>query len=273
MNTPELIAFWTATLALAASFLSGALGWVLARPRWLRLSRYGVLAAFILLTVFGVVRWTRVGHPPFVSIFESMLTTIWFTLGIALVVVVRTSLRAAILLPVSLVSFLLMGWASDLSSEASELSAALDNVWLFIHASFATAGAAALLIAASLSVVYLAGNRGPKFSGRLKEAIPERENLPRVVLHYLFLGLILWGVMIVSGAIWAHVAWGRFWAWDPIEVWSLISWLLYGLVLHARLTFGVKARTFCILTIVAALTTVFSLWGVQYLYETVHTYG
>ena len=89
----------------------------------------------------------------------------------------------------------------------------------------------------------------------------------------LLLGLILWGVMIVSGSIWAHAAWGRYWAWDPIELWSLISWLLYALVVHARVTFKMSHRLFGWLVIVAAACVVFALWGVGYVYETIHSYG
>jgi len=79
--------------------------------------------------------------------------------------------------------------------------------------------------------------------------------------------------MIVSGSIWAHAAWGRYWAWDPIELWSLISWLLYGLVLHSRIGFKVSSRIFCWMTIIAVLTIIFALWGVDYVYETIHVYG
>ena len=79
--------------------------------------------------------------------------------------------------------------------------------------------------------------------------------------------------MIVSGSIWANIAWGRYWAWDPIELWSLISWLLYGLILHIRMAGKIRVRTFCWLAIIASITIAFSLWGVGYIYETIHSYG
>jgi ABC-type transport system involved in cytochrome c biogenesis permease subunit len=108
---------------------------------------------------------------------------------------------------------------------------------------------------------------------KLSSWIPDFKKISKYILNFLIFGLILWGVMIVSGSIWAHVAWGRYWAWDPIELWSLISWLLYGLLLHSRLTFKINNRLFSWLTIVAALTVLFALWGVGYIYETIHTYG
>jgi ABC-type transport system involved in cytochrome c biogenesis permease subunit len=178
-----------------------------------------------------------------------------------------------LLLPVSAIAFLLLGWSSGLSQDASPLSAALTNVWLFIHASFATAGASAFLIAASFSMVFLMGNERLERLQKTIRTVPDYNALPKSILNFLIFGLILWGVMIVSGSIWAHVAWGRYWAWDPMELWSLIGWLVYALLLHTRLTFKLRQRVFAWLTIAAAATVVFALWGVHYIYDTIHTYG
>jgi ABC-type transport system involved in cytochrome c biogenesis permease subunit len=205
--------------------------------------------------------------------FESMITAVWFALVLFQVVRARLPQISVLLVPVSAIALLLMGWSNSLSQEASPLSAALSNVWLFVHASFATAGAAAFLIAASYAAVYLVGAEKLANLRNVVPVMPDYPTLPRSMLNFLIFGLILWGVMIASGSIWAHSAWGRYWAWDPIEIWSLISWLLYGLVIHARLTFRLPQRAFCILTVAAAITVVFSLWGVQYVYETIHTYG
>ncbi|MBI5266496.1 MAG: cytochrome c biogenesis protein CcsA, partial [candidate division Zixibacteria bacterium] len=68
-------------------------------------------------------------------------------------------------------------------------------------------------------------------------------------------------------------AWGRYWAWDPIELWSLISWLIYGMLIHARLTLKLSPQWFCRLAIAAVVVVAFALWGVHYLYETIHSYG
>jgi ABC-type transport system involved in cytochrome c biogenesis permease subunit len=144
---------------------------------------------------------------------------------------------------------------------------------LFIHASFATSGAATFLVAACLAAVYLLGEERLSRWDRVVRALPGRSELPRSILNFLIFGLILWGVMIASGSVWAHSAWGRYWAWDPIELWSLIGWLVYALLIHARITFKLSHRLFSVLTIAAAFTVVFALWGVQYVYKTIHTYG
>jgi ABC-type transport system involved in cytochrome c biogenesis permease subunit len=273
VNSIESIFFWAAAVLCGASFFSGVMAVVFRRARPMQLAHGLLVAASFAVLVVGIVRWERTGHPPFVTIFESMLTSIWFVLVIHSVLRWRRPQLDFVTLPVALVALLLLGWSSSLSQDATPLSAALTNVWLFIHASFATSGAATFLVAASLAAVYLLGEERLSRWDRVVRALPGRSELPRSILNFLIFGLILWGVMIASGSVWAHSAWGRYWAWDPIELWSLIGWLVYALLIHARITFKLSHRLFSVLTIAAAFTVVFALWGVQYVYKTIHTYG
>lgn len=273
MTSTESVFFWLTTLLLAASFFGSLLSLVFKKTAVFKTARMTILAAFLTLTVLGIIRWVGSSHPPFVTLFESMITATWFTLLIYLFLVRFSDRFSIILMPVTFITFLLMGWSSSLPPEYSPLSATLQNVWLFIHASFATSGAAAFLLASSFSILYLGGPDRLASYEKIAARVPEYKSLPKMIFNFVIFGLILWGVMIVSGSIWANAAWGRYWAWDPIELWSLISWLLYGLVLHSRLAFKVPRKIFCWMTIIAAVTIVFSLWGVGYVYETIHNYG
>jgi ABC-type transport system involved in cytochrome c biogenesis permease subunit len=273
VNDTETILFWLGALLLAGSLFSALLGMIFGRRRPIAVSGALMLAATISLSILGGIRWARTGHPPFVSLFESMLASIWFLLVIYQLVRLRVPGAVIILAPVAGLALLLTGWSSSLSDDASPLSASLQNVWLFIHASFATAGAGTFLIGAAYSVIFLLGEARYEKIGAGFKGLPRFGDLPRSVTTFLLFGLVLWGVMIVSGSIWAHVAWGRYWAWDPVELWSLLSWLLYGLLYHARMAWRLPPKVFCALNIVAAGTVAFSLWGIQYVYETIHTYG
>lgn len=273
MNNPETLLYWATALLLAAGLFLSLWSLVFGRDRFLRPVGLLVWAATIALTAFGAMRWLRTGHPPFVSLFESMITSIWFLLVITGVLRWRAPWARVLLAPVSGIALLLIGWSSSVPQEATPLSAALQNVWLFIHASFATAGAATFLAGAALGVMYLLGPERLKRLPGPAEALPRYESLPGKMTTFLLFGLLLWGVMIVSGSIWAHVAWGRYWGWDPVEVWSLLSWLLFGLLFHARRTWRLSPRLFSALAIVATGTVVFSLWGIQYVYQTLHSYG
>ena len=273
MTTTESIFFWGTALVLALGFFLALASTIFPRKTLFTGSVVSSLTGLGLLTVLGILRWVAVDHPPFVSRFESMVISVWFMLAIFHIARPFDRKIEILSMPLSLIGFLMLGWASSLESSASPLSSVLENTWLFIHASFATSGAGAFLIAASYSTIYLMGeDRLARLAGVAKR-VPKYSSLPKATLNFLIFGLILWGVMIVSGSIWANAAWGRYWAWDPIELWSLISWLLYALVLHTRLTFKISHRTFGWLTIVAALTVLFALWGVGYVYETIHSYG
>jgi len=273
MSSAEAVFFWLAAVALAFSFFLALLSLIFRKSMGYRAALGAAGTALLLLTLFGVLRWSGTGHPPFVTLFESMTNSIWFLLVIFLLAVAFKRPLGVLLIPVSACGFLMMGWAASMQQAASPLSLALQNTWLFIHASFATSGAAAFLIAASFGVIYLLGEARLAAMEKVASRVPEYVRLPHVMANFIIFGLILWGVMIVSGSIWANSAWGRYWAWDPIELWSLISWLMYGLLLHARLAFKISQRLFSWLTIVAALAVAFALWGVSYVYETIHTYG
>jgi ABC-type transport system involved in cytochrome c biogenesis permease subunit len=273
MTSVETILFWLATLTIAATFFAALLARVLGKDRPRRLANVLFAAAVLPLLTFGVVRWVQTGHPPFVTMFESMTFSVLLLVAFYNLILWKKSGTAVALAPVSGFSLLLMGWSMTLPHEASPLSAALDNVWLFIHASFATAGAAMFLVAAGFGAAFLLGPQKLAKLGVPGGESADMKKIPQSIATYLLLGFIMWGTMIASGAIWAEVAWGRYWAWDPVELWSLISWIFYALLLHARMTFRMSPRLFCTLAIVTAVVVAFSLWGIQYVYETIHTYG
>ena len=102
--------------------------------------------------------------------------------------------------------------------------------------------------------------------GRFPE--PERADL----LSYKLLASSLFfsSIMIISGSIWANQLWGKYWGWDPVEVWSLVTWIVYGLYLHLRITFkfsGIRASFF---VIGAFIVSAFAFFIMPYVLPTVH---
>jgi len=80
-------------------------------------------------------------------------------------------------------------------------------------------------------------------------------------------------IVIISGAIWAEYAWGRYWSWDPKETWSLITWLVYAAYLHARFTYGYKGKRAAGMSIVRFAFVLFTFFGVNYVLAGLHSYG
>jgi ABC-type transport system involved in cytochrome c biogenesis permease subunit len=73
--------------------------------------------------------------------------------------------------------------------------------------------------------------------------------------------------MIAAGSIWAKNLWGSYWSWDPVETWSLLSWLVYGVALHLRVTMGWRGRKLAWLLVFAIIGVLVSFWGVNLIME------
>ena len=71
---------------------------------------------------------------------------------------------------------------------------------------------------------------------------------------------------LIAGPIWAHYAWGRYWGWDPKEVWAFITWVVYAAYLHARATSGWKGRSAAIVALVGLATLWFNFVGINFFF-------
>jgi ABC-type transport system involved in cytochrome c biogenesis permease subunit len=102
--------------------------------------------------------------------------------------------------------------------------------------------------------------------------LPDQETVDRLSGRFVVAGFLFWGIMIASGAIWANEAWGRYWAWDPIETWSLVVWIIYAVYLHLRLTLGWRGEKIAWYAIIAMPVAMFCLAGIPFLYKaSIHT--
>jgi len=167
------------------------------------------------------------------------------------------------------VVFIMMGWAGTLRVEPNTaLVPALQSAWLWTHIVGATTGLAAVLIAAALGLLYLLKEGKP---GGLTDRLPSLQDMDALGYRFVAGGFTLYGVMIVSGGFWANQVKGTFWNWDPVEVWSLIAWLIYGIYLHLRITFGWRGRRLAVYSLVALAAMIVSYWGIPFTMETFHS--
>jgi cytochrome c-type biogenesis protein CcsB len=84
------------------------------------------------------------------------------------------------------------------------------------------------------------------------------------------LGFPLLTLAIISGSLWAESAWGSYWRWDPREVWSLTTWFIYAIILHARLIAGWRGKRAAILSIVGFLIIIITFFGINLLEKGIH---
>ena len=103
--------------------------------------------------------------------------------------------------------------------------------------------------------------------------MPSQEVLDTINYKSITLGFVLLTCGIISGAIWANFAWGTYWSWDPKETWSLITWLIYAIYLHARLMRGWYGKKIAWISIIGFLAVLFTYWGVNFLLSGLHSYA
>jgi ABC-type transport system involved in cytochrome c biogenesis permease subunit len=213
-------------------------------------------------------RWLEVGHGPYNTRYEVLSANVFVMLVIsvaALWLIPRLRPVGTIIMPVA---FLMMGWGVSTFGLRNEVPIIFKSYWLWLHIGFAKAYAATLVISAGCAVMYLMKSRSIR--DQLRD---ESQDLPRLEMYayqFLLVSFLLLGVMIIAGSLWAHQSWGRYWAWDPIETCSLVSWLTTGAILHLKSLHAWSGRRMAWLYLAALVCGVVTLYVVTLVVPTIH---
>lgn len=267
MNT-EAMLFWCATALYGLSALSYIFGVLSKKDRLMDIGLYLATFGFIPHVMSVSLRWIQTGISPFISIAESITFGMFVTVLVFIIFQYTKKIRLLGILIMPLV-FVLLGWAGTLREEAArQLAPALQSAWIWVHIIGAAGGFASVLTAAGLGLMYLIKE---SLAGWFSERLPETQVLDNLSYRFIAGGFIMYGLMIVSGAFWANQVKGSYWNWDPVEVWSLISWLTYGIYLHLRITLGWRGRRLAWYALIAAFGMIVSYWGIPFVLDTFHT--
>ncbi len=249
---------------------------------WGKAATMTVSAALAAHTLALVIRWVEsyamgIGHAPLTNLYESLVFFAWTVIFLYLITEWRIKNRSAGIF-VTPFAFLLMSYASispNISGEIQPLIPALQSNWLTSHVITCFLGYASFAIAAALGLLYLIkGDEGEQRRNPapfIRRYLPDREVLDEIIYQFASLGFIFLTLGIITGAVWAHYAWGRYWGWDPKETWSLITWLVYAAMLHARYVRGWRGRRMAVMALVGLACVLFTYLGVNYL-PGLHTY-
>jgi len=190
-----------------------------------------------LLAIAIAERWMRIGHGPWISLFELLMSQLW-SLGLIFVLLywrlpgLRPS--AVIVLPVM---WILGTWVLTLEPTASHFPATYYNSWKWVHV-----GLGKVFLALLLAGVGLAGVLILRQTERGKlwfKSMPADVIIDRLAWRFMMLALVFDSLMLIAGAVWAQDAWGRYWAWDPLETSAFLTWLFLAIGLHVRLSYRV----------------------------------
>jgi cytochrome c-type biogenesis protein CcsB len=234
------------------------------------------------LTASIVTRVVYTGRWPWGNMFE-------YTVGVALagmitwlVLVQGKHVPRRLGVFASFAVTMVLGTSVRVYTEAGPLVPALDSYWIIIHVTAAIVASGALLIGCVFAILHLTKRRydrqisdgkTARFPLNVGERLPDATVLERLTfkIHVFAFPLLTFGIF--AGSIWAHFAWGRYWAWDPKEVWAFIAWVVYAAYLHARVSGRSAKANAPWIAIVGYAVMLFNLTAVNLLFEGLHSYA
>lgn len=246
---------------------------------YIAVKRDGISRVAVTLQVIGwclhtvalICRGIGAGRLPMTNQYEFATSFAWGICLVSLFFVLKFhfSVLGAFASPVM---FLIIGYAAMQSKDVHELMPALRSNWLGFHVSTAIIAYGAFGVSFVLSLIFLLRDK-VQAGGFLDQRIPDREKLDGISYRSVALGLLFLTFTIVTGAIWAERAWGRYWSWDPKETWSLVTWIIYAIYLHLRIRRGYEGKAAAIFAVIGFLCVLFTYVGVNTFLPGIHSYA
>lgn len=241
----------------------------------------------VALTVLGlalhlgsaVTRGIAADRMPWGNMYEYILSSALVGSAVWVGVLLRKPALRHLGLFVSLTLVVLLGAASLIAyTPVGPLVPALKSYWFVVHVSTIIVSSGIFLLGAVPAAMFLIKNgydQGRRsFPYTLGKRVPDASALERLTfrLHAFAFPLFTFGALI-AGPLWAEASWGRYWGWDPKEVWAFISWIVYAAYLHARATPSVQRTVATWIALLGFVTMLMNLFGVNLFFEGLHSYA
>ncbi len=234
-------------------------------PSILKSKRLSLMLKYLIgisLSMAIIFRGIQTKRFPIINLYESIIFLVWGIILLSIIFHKKLPLVETII--TGLINVALLGAATLLppwEKAPHYLIPALQSWWLYIHVTTSFLSYSGFTIAAIFAFLYL-----------LQKDKNKRRIIDEISYKLITVSFPLLSLGIITGAIWAHYAWGRYWSWDPKETWSLITWIIYAGYLHARITKGWSGRKTAWWLILGFMATVFTFLGVNYLLPGLHSY-
>ncbi|ADG82284.1 cytochrome c biogenesis protein CcsA [Thermincola potens] len=268
----QVILFWAAVTVYVAATCLNLIAIIFRKPNLTNFSPCLAVIGFLPHTAGIILRWMQTGHFPYWGKYEVFNSYAWaFILLYLVLFLIKRELKVTgtVLFPVA---FFMIGIALTGSKETTEIPSTFLTYWLGVHVAFAKLAYGSGLISAFFGGLYLwrAGKSNTDSGEDVPGWVPSLDFCDFYTYRFAVFAFICMSIMIGAGAVWAYKAWGRYWGWDPVETWSLVSWFVYGTLLHLRVTMGWRGKRGAWLSIIAVFIVLFSYFGMPLIYDTVH---
>ncbi|HET9821906.1 MAG TPA: cytochrome c biogenesis protein CcsA [Burkholderiaceae bacterium] len=225
-------------------------------------------AALALHTLALGARWSHFGHGPFTTLHEILSSNLWsLSLVFALAALAVREVRAA-LLPALVPLAVLALWLLASDPGPGHLPPTYDTPLLYLHTVVGKLYLGLLLVAVALGLLPVL--RGSRWGRRIAAVAPSAERSDELAHRFAAFAFVFETLMLIVGAVWAQDAWGRYWAWDPLESWAFASWLALAIALHARATFRPRPERFGAMLAAAFVLAFLTFFGVPFVSTSPH---
>lgn len=252
MEPIRLSLFWTTASLYLATFFAAAFFMFFKKERLSRLSVWTLRAGFmahLALLIFEWIQYSR--FPLFKDPMIAVLILLFFQFFLK-----KDLTQVSFFLMIIVIAIFLISGNKDPSII---VNAVHDSKWLIVHVVFAWFAFACLAVATALACIYLLKSYKEHFMPEFYSL----EIIDRTAYRLVALGVLFQFGMIASGMMWAKELYGRYWAWDPVEVASLVVLVFYVLYSHARLLLKFRGRGAAWTLIVGIILVIMSLWGLK----------
>ena len=222
----------------------------------------------LLQTVSLGARWIRLDHLPVIGPYEMLSANVWglmVAVSLAYWLLPKVRAFAAIVMPIVI---MVMAWMLLKSNADTQPTTSYNTVWLFIHIGFIKLFLGSAFIALGIAGIILlrSANIGrDRFAG-----LPSDNGLDERAYRFMALALIFDTLGVVAGSIWANDAWGRYWSWDKLETWSLVTWLSIGMTLHVRASFKTSPVINGMMIVGVFVIAFFTFFGIPFVSASMH---
>jgi cytochrome c-type biogenesis protein CcsB len=262
----DVVLFLLALVLYAVSTVAYVACWIGGSRRCESLARPSLIAAVSLHGLGIVLRWIEAGHVPLSNGFEAFSVYAW---GLSLAYLLIRPLRqqpalGAFVTPLALASIVV---ASVLPKRIEPLVPALQSHWLLVHVSVSFAAYAMFTLAFVAALAYLLRLHSLKKPGGWPWArqLPSLEALETMQRRAAVVGLVLMTGTLLSGSLWAEKAWDVVWPWEPQQIASLVTWLIYAVYFFARHHAGWQDRRGAWLLVGGFISVLFTFVGADLL--------
>ena len=266
----EMVFYWVALVFYSLACGGFLYSFIFKNPGFMPKMTKLFALGFVAHTIAIIARFNATGHLPWSGHYEYALMGGCFVLGGTLWVGWRNKELQGLAIATLPLVIIMMGYGYLQNPGLTPKAASLKTIWLFIHVYFAWLAFSAYSLAMAVGVIYLKKTKDAlqEVKNESLERFPSLERLDELLFRFIVFGFVTDTIMMAAGSLWAKNLWGGYWNWDPVETWSLISWLTYGLLIHLRVTFGWREKRLAWLAIAALSTVIICFFGVNLVVNT-----